>query len=108
MQIELTDFNDSDSLIKDQFRNEWTVIETILTSIPLHLKASSQSGIEGNPIFDPIGTNEFIKTELVKEGWHPNIPNEKQRSRNIIQQQQCKCIISKGFKPNSKPSIRIL
>ncbi|MGB5593561.1 MAG: restriction endonuclease, partial [Crocosphaera sp.] len=78
MQIELTDFNDSDSLIKDQFRNEWTVIETILTSIPLHLKASSQSGIEGNPIFDPIGTNEFIKTELVKEGWHPNIPIPKE------------------------------
>ncbi|MGK7940763.1 MAG: restriction endonuclease [Crocosphaera sp.] len=74
MEIEITDFNDSESLINYQFSYEWDVIETILTSMPLHLKASSQSGIEGNPIFDPIGTNEFIKTELIKQGWYPNIP----------------------------------
>ncbi len=78
MELEVTDFNDSASLINKQFNYEWDVIETILTSMPLHLKASSHSGIEGNPIFDPIGTNEFIKTELVKQGWRPNIPIPKQ------------------------------
>ena len=74
MEIEVTDFNDSESLINQEFSHEWDVIETILTSMPLHLKASSQSGIEGNPIFDPVRTNQFIKTELVKQGWYPNIP----------------------------------
>ncbi|MEP0875545.1 hypothetical protein NDA00_06790 [Funiculus sociatus GB2-M2] len=37
--------------------------------MPLHLKASGQAGIEGNPIFDPVGTNEYIKSALVKLGW---------------------------------------
>ncbi len=78
MEIKVTDFNDSESLINKQFSYEWNVIETILTSMPLHLKASSQSGIEGNPIFDLVGTNEFIKTELVKHEWCPNIPIPKQ------------------------------
>lgn len=41
--------------------------------MPLHIKASDQVGIQGNPIFDPVGTNEYIKTALVKLGWHPNI-----------------------------------
>ncbi|MDJ0729912.1 MAG: restriction endonuclease [Crocosphaera sp.] len=73
MEIEVTDFNDSASLINKQFSYQWDVIETILTSMPLHLKASSQLGIEGSPIFDPVGTNEFIKTELVEQGWYTNI-----------------------------------
>lgn len=74
MELEVTDFNDSASLINNKFSSEWYVIETILTSMPLHLKASSQSGIEGSPIFDPVGKNEFIKTKLAKQGWSPNIP----------------------------------
>ncbi|EAZ90458.1 hypothetical protein CY0110_26562 [Crocosphaera chwakensis CCY0110] len=74
IQIEVTDFNNSNFLINSQFNNEWNVIQTTLTSMPLHLKASSQSGIEGNPIFDPIGTNEFIENNLVREGWSSHIP----------------------------------
>jgi len=46
--------------------------------MPLHLKASSQAGLQGYPIFDPVGTNEYIKTELVNLGWEPNIPIPKQ------------------------------
>lgn len=42
--------------------------------MPLHLKPSAQAGIQGNPIFDPIGTNEYIKTEIVNLGWQQNIP----------------------------------
>ena len=42
--------------------------------MPLHVKASSQAGIEGNAVFDPVGTNEYIKAELVKLGWQTNIP----------------------------------
>lgn len=41
--------------------------------MPLHIKASDQAGIQGNPIFDPVGTNEYIKTALVQVGWHSNI-----------------------------------
>ncbi|MBC6421058.1 MAG: hypothetical protein GDA43_25880 [Hormoscilla sp. SP5CHS1] len=46
--------------------------------MPLHLKASSQAGLQGYPIFDPVGTNEYIKTELVNLGWKPNISIPKQ------------------------------
>jgi hypothetical protein len=46
--------------------------------MPLHLKPSAQAGIHGRPIFDPIGTNEYIKTELLKLGWEKNIPIPRQ------------------------------
>jgi hypothetical protein len=42
--------------------------------MPLHIKASDQAGIQGNPIFDPVGTNEYIKAALMKLGWLANIP----------------------------------
>jgi len=42
--------------------------------MPLHLKPSGQAGIEGNPVFDPVGTNEYIKTELMNLRWQANIP----------------------------------
>ncbi|MCP6763197.1 MAG: restriction endonuclease [Fischerella sp. CENA71] len=42
--------------------------------MPLHIKASDQAGIQGNPIFDPVGTNEYIKAALVKLEWKANIP----------------------------------
>ncbi|MEG4502844.1 hypothetical protein QUA81_05830 [Microcoleus sp. F6_B4] len=37
--------------------------------MPLHIKASRQAGCLGNAVFDPVGTNEYIKTELLKLGW---------------------------------------
>nr|WP_016949621.1 type II restriction endonuclease BglII [Anabaena sp. PCC 7108] len=42
--------------------------------MPLHIKASDQAGIQGNPIFDPVGTNEYIKAALIQSGWQSNIP----------------------------------
>jgi hypothetical protein len=42
--------------------------------MPLHLKASDQAGIQGNPIFDPVGTNEYIKAAFMSCGWQSNIP----------------------------------
>lgn len=46
--------------------------------MPLHLKASDQSGLQGKPIFDPVGTNEYIKRALSDIGWRSNvtIPND--------------------------------
>jgi hypothetical protein len=37
--------------------------------MPLHVKGSGQAGIEGNIVFDPVGTNEYIKAALAKLGW---------------------------------------
>jgi hypothetical protein len=42
--------------------------------MPLHIKASDQAKIKGNPIFDPVGTNKYIKTALINYGWQSNIP----------------------------------
>ncbi|MEG3867422.1 hypothetical protein QUB36_07845 [Microcoleus sp. AT8-B1] len=41
--------------------------------MPLHIKASGQAGFLGNAVFDPVATNEYIKTELVKLGWQAGI-----------------------------------
>lgn len=42
--------------------------------MPLHIKASDQAGIQGNAIFDPVGTNEYIKAAFIHDGWQSNIP----------------------------------
>ena len=45
----------------------------------LHLKQSDQAGIQGSLIFDPVGTNEFVKTRLRRhENWlaNPPIPDQ--------------------------------
>jgi hypothetical protein len=42
--------------------------------MPLHIKASDQAKIQGNPIFDPVGTNEYIKAALINCDWKSNIP----------------------------------
>jgi len=41
--------------------------------MPLHIKASDQAKIQGNPIFDPVGTNEYIKAAFIQYGWQSNI-----------------------------------
>lgn len=61
-------------MISNYCTSEWNEINRVLTAIPLHVKDSSQAGIEGNAVFDPVGTNEYIKAELVKIGWQANIP----------------------------------
>ena len=49
-------------------------LTNILTMMPLHLKASSQAGKQGDAIFDPVGTNEYITKSLTDLGWTKNIP----------------------------------
>ncbi|MBD2300734.1 restriction endonuclease [Aulosira sp. FACHB-615] len=56
-----------------EYESEWNEISTSLTKMPLHIKPSDQANIKGNPIFDPVGSNQYIKNTLVKLGWHSNI-----------------------------------
>ena len=74
MLLQITDFNGSDAIIRDNFKNLWEEISSVLSAMPLHLKASDQARIQGSLIFDPVGTNEHIKEGLSRLGWLPNIP----------------------------------
>lgn len=69
MLIKFTDFNGADTAITNRYQAQWKDIVAALTAMPLHLKASDEAKIKGKPIFDPIGTNEFIKDALTKRGW---------------------------------------
>ena len=46
----------------------------VVAQTPLHVKASDQKGKQGSLIFDPVGTNEYLKTELVRLGWLSKVP----------------------------------
>lgn len=72
--VQFTDFNGAETLIDSRYNTEWNEISNVLTEIPLHIKASDQAGIQGNPIFDPVGTNEYIKAAMLRFGWEANIP----------------------------------
>lgn len=74
MIIKYTGYNNAEQLLLTSFSQEWHEIYNTLTVMPLHLKPSDQQGKIGQPIFDPVGTNAYIKTELKKLGWKPNIP----------------------------------
>lgn len=78
MLVEYEDFNGAASFFLRKYTREWTDIFEVLTSMPLHLKASDQAGIQGRAIFDPVGTNAFIKDGLSSRGWSSNraIPAE--------------------------------
>lgn len=74
MRINFRDYNSADTVINTHYLGHWDEIDSILTGMPLHLKASDQAGLQGNPIFDPVGTNEYIKTAFSRLGWRVNIP----------------------------------
>ena len=42
--------------------------------MPLHVSGSDQAGIQGNLIFDPKGTNAYLKDALRSFRWEANIP----------------------------------
>jgi hypothetical protein len=73
MRIQFTDYNGADVVLSNNYSTEWAEIQSSLQALPLHLKASDQAGIQGTPIFDPVGTNKYIKADLVRKGWIPNI-----------------------------------
>jgi hypothetical protein len=75
MLLQTTDFNRAGALIDSTFQQGWRALKRVLERMPLHLKASDQHGIQGTPIFDPVGTNEYIKAALRNlRGWRVNIP----------------------------------
>ena len=74
MLIHYDDFNGAESLMKNRFAKEWEELESILRPAPLFLKASDQDGLNGSLIFDPVGTNEHLHTELTAKKWHANLP----------------------------------
>lgn len=74
MMIEWTDFNLADEFLENVFPEEWSEVYSTLDSMPIHLKASDQKGIQGSPIFDAIGTNNFVKSSLLIKSWVTNCP----------------------------------
>jgi len=74
MLIQFTDYNSADEVIAQNYLQEWEQIESMLTEMPLYLKASDQKGKEGQPNFDPVGTNQFISDYLKRNGWLDTIP----------------------------------
>ncbi len=74
MLVKHTDYNRAQELIGESFAKEWEELLNVLKAMPLHVKASDQAGIQGSLIFDPVGTNEYIKREMLKLGWGANIP----------------------------------
>lgn len=78
MLVEYEDFNGAAELLAGDYAGVWGDVEAVLRAMPLHLKASDQAGLQGNPIFDPVGTNAHIKEALGQRGWSSNlaIPSE--------------------------------
>ena|SRR5271157_54673 len=69
MDLKITDFNDSQTIITTMHTSEWQEVETALKGMPLHLKASDQLRKQGSFIFDPVGTNAYIKRTLQPHAW---------------------------------------
>lgn len=46
----------------------------VVSAAPLHVKASDQAGKQGRLIFDPVGSNEYFKNELVLRKWSSRVP----------------------------------
>lgn len=79
MILRKVDFNKADEQIQKSYANQWSELSTLIESMPLHLKASDQAGLQGSAIFDPVGTNAYIKEKLIAlQGWCPNkrIPDQ--------------------------------
>lgn len=74
VKVDTWDYNNAGQVIAASYANEWQQLHAALTAMPVHLKASDESGIQGSPIFDPIGTNQAIMNALVPQGWHPKVP----------------------------------
>lgn len=76
MQIRTTDFNNAGGIITANCATEWAELRSVLLNMPLHLKPSGQSGRGGNPVFDPVGTNLTIQTQMLNlnTGWQAPIP----------------------------------
>lgn len=74
MQIQYTDFNENLAKFSSEWKQAWDECADTLKEMPLHLKVSDQAGRQGSAIFDPVGTNEYIKAKLKSLGWASNVP----------------------------------
>ena len=62
-------YNFSESEIKKDVNEIYKIIK----DLKVHLKGSDKRGKKNNFIFDPKGTNEEIKKELIKKNWISNL-----------------------------------
>jgi hypothetical protein len=69
MDLKIEDFNNPDAILKSTHAQEWQQVRDVLGAMPLHLKASDQDGKQGTLIFDPVGTNAYLKAHLSPLGW---------------------------------------
>ncbi len=74
MLVEVTDYNDAGRILAEQCAAPYGQLEQKLAELPLQLKASDQAGKQGTPIFDPVGTNAWLKGELMARGFASNHP----------------------------------
>lgn len=73
MLIKYKDYNGADTVVQAAHGPEWQELEQVLGTMPLHLKASDQEGLQGNAIFDPVGTNRHVAEGLINRGWKGGI-----------------------------------
>ena len=75
LQIQTADFNNAAAIITGNCATEWAELDKVLQNMPLHLKPSGQAGRGGNPVFDPVGTNLTIQTDMLNlnTGWQAPI-----------------------------------
>lgn len=69
MLYELSDFNNAKLYFDTDGADCWRDIVTVISSMPVFLQGSQQSGIIGNAIFDPKATNSFLTETLRTHGW---------------------------------------
>jgi len=76
--IKTKDFYGAANEIQNSFRSEWYELEDVISKMPVYLKPSGESGMEGDPIFDPVGINAHVKEKLTSKGWNAgaSIPSQ--------------------------------
>ncbi|HEV2923843.1 MAG TPA: BglII/BstYI family type II restriction endonuclease [Solirubrobacteraceae bacterium] len=73
MEIQVADFNGADAVFKGSHADSWAEVADALGALRLHLKESDQSNKVGAPIWDAVGNNAAISTELVASGWEATV-----------------------------------
>ena len=74
MQFYVHDFNGAYHGIQSKFQQQWNELKNTLHNMPLYLKKSDQAKKKTQLIFDPVGTNQYIKDKLTQKYWNSSIP----------------------------------
>lgn len=59
MRVQVRDFNGADALLTRDLHRQWEALCHVLEELPLHVKASEQTGKEGTLIFDRAGAGRM-------------------------------------------------